>query len=105
MAEDWGFRVWCWCIMPDHWHAIIAPPGEKRTVSDLVGAVKSLATRTARRMGLKPPLWQRGFHDRVLRADEGPENFAVYVVANPVRKGLVKEGESWPWAYLNPQAL
>jgi REP element-mobilizing transposase RayT len=91
--------------MPDHWHAIIAPPGEKRTVSDLVGAVKSLATRTARRMGLKPPLWQRGFHDRVLRADEGPENFAVYVVANPVRKGLVKEGESWPWAYLNPQAL
>jgi len=105
VAKQWGFRIWCWCIMPDHWHAIIGPPGQKRTVSDFVGAVKNLTTRTVRRMGMEFPLWQRGFHDRVLREDEKPENLAAYVVANPVRKGLIKEGESWPWAYLDPEAL
>jgi REP element-mobilizing transposase RayT len=105
MAKHWEFRIWCWCIMPDHWHAIVGPPGEKRTVSDLVGAVKSLATRTARRMGFKLPLWQRGFYDRVLRADEKPEKIAAYPVANPMRKGLIKEGGSWPWAYFDTQAL
>ena len=105
VAKQWGFRIWCWCIMPDHWHAVVGSPGEKRTVSDLVGAVKSMATRTSRRMKFKPPLWQRGFYDRVLRADEKPEQIAAYTVANPVRKGLIKEGESWPWAYLDPQAI
>ena len=54
---------------------------------------------------VQPPLWQRGFYDRVLRADENPEQIAAYTVANPVRKGLIKEGESWPWAYLDPQAI
>ena len=105
VAKQWGFRLWCWCILPDHWHAIVGSPGEKRTVSDLVGAVKSMATRTSRRMEIESPLWQRGFHDRVLRGDEKPGILAAYVVANPVRKGLIQEGESWPWAYLDPEAL
>ena len=34
-------------------------------------------------------LWQRGYHDHALRKDEDIKDVARYIVANPVRAGLV----------------
>ena len=105
IGHQWRFRLWAWCIMPDHVHVVTAPHGNERSLSDFVGAVKSLATKTAREMGLREKLWQSAFHDRILRPSERPEELAAYIVANPVRKGLIREGEKWPWAYLDPEAI
>jgi len=33
--------------------------------------------------------WQPGFHDRAIRSDEDLQALARYVVANPLRAGLV----------------
>ncbi|HUU10097.1 MAG TPA: transposase [Phycisphaerae bacterium] len=104
-ALRWGFRLWAWCIMPDHVHLVVGAPGTDRTVSDFVGAVKSLAAKANRDMGGPGGLWQTGFHDRILRPTERPEVIAAYIVGNPVRKGLIRDGERWPWAYLDPDAL
>ena len=35
------------------------------------------------------PVWQRGFHDHALRRDEDVIHVARYIVANPLRAGLV----------------
>jgi len=91
--------------MPDHVHVVIEPPGNGPSVSDFVRSVKGRATVSARRLGLASRLWQGGFHDHVLRQSERPTAIAAYVVGNPVRKGLIREGEDWPWAYLDPEAL
>jgi len=56
-------------------------------------------------MGRPGGLWQIGFHDRILRPTERPEVIAAYIVGNPVRKGLIREGERWPWVYLDPETL
>jgi len=43
-------------------------------------------------------LWQEKYHDHVLRADERWESGAIYILNNPVRKGLCKRAEDWPYS-------
>lgn len=42
-------------------------------------------------------VWQRGFHDRALRQEEDLIATARYVVANPLRAGLVDRIGDYPW--------
>lgn len=41
--------------------------------------------------------WQDGFHDHKLRTPEGEQRKWEYVCLNPVRAGLVKRPEDWPY--------
>jgi tRNA U34 5-methylaminomethyl-2-thiouridine-forming methyltransferase MnmC len=42
------------------------------------------------RAAIDADLWQDGFYDHVLRREEDSPAIAAYIVANPVRAGLVK---------------
>jgi putative transposase len=44
------------------------------------------------------PIWQRGFFDHVLRSDESYAQKWNYVRENPVRAGLVKNPDDWPFS-------
>ena len=78
-------------VMPDHLHWLMCLE-EKRTLSSVVGAVKSIS---ARRFG-GGRRWQPGFHDHALRKEEDLVSLARYVVANPLRAGLVSRLGDYP---------
>ena len=42
--------------------------------------------------------WQDGVFDRLLRRDESAESKWIYMRENPVRAGLVRRWEDWPYA-------
>jgi hypothetical protein len=42
-------------------------------------------------------LWDKGFHDRAIRKDENLKNAARYLIANPLRAGLVKDIGDYPY--------
>ncbi|HEY4294448.1 REP-associated tyrosine transposase [Luteibacter sp.] len=84
-----------WVLMPDHWHGLIRL--EDGDLSKVVGKMKSLVTKAFRDDGRVSPLWQRAFHDRALRRDEDLLAMARYVVANPVRAGVVDRVGSYPY--------
>jgi REP element-mobilizing transposase RayT len=87
-------KTHAWCVMPDHMHAVVAPtPGGD--VVDWVQAFKGSVAADARRLGLRG-LWQRSFHDRAVRSDEAICDVIRYVLANPVRAGLVPHWRQWP---------
>ena len=44
------------------------------------------------------PLWQTGYHDHVLRAEDARLGVARYVLLNPVRAGLVENAEDYPFS-------
>ncbi len=77
-------------LMPDHVHLIAAFPTDGE-MSKIIGSWKRL---TARRAGIS---WQRNYFDHRIRADEGLEQKVEYVRQNPVRAGLVKRQEDWPY--------
>ncbi|MFJ7108057.1 REP-associated tyrosine transposase [Pseudomonas sp. NPDC098740] len=84
-----------WVVMPDHFHWLVQL--EKCSLSNLMRQTKSLSTRevnlSSNRNG---PLWQQGYHDRALRREEDLVKMARYVVANPLRAGLVEHLGDYP---------
>jgi putative transposase len=65
--------------------------GEGIELSRCIGAIKSI---TSRQLG--QAVWQSGFHDHAVRREEDLPALARYVVANPVRAGLVTRVGEYP---------
>lgn len=89
-AETWpGGQLACWVLMPDHWHGVVVLTAG-HTLADLMNRAKGRsAFQFNRAIGRAGPVWADGFHDRAIRRDEDLLAVARYVVANPVRAGLV----------------
>ena len=77
--------------MPDHLHMLIGVRGDAQ-LSNLIRDFKRITNRIAKID------WQRNFFDHRVRHDESPDEKAAYIRANPVRAGLIAEGEEWPYA-------
>jgi len=77
-------------VMPDHLHWLMQL-GERQSLSRVVRAVKVIA---AHQIG--KGIWQKGFHDHALRSDEDLIDVARYIVANPLRAGLVEHLGDYP---------
>jgi hypothetical protein len=43
-------------------------------------------------------LWQPGYWERVLRAEEDSVDCALYIFANPVRRGLARSPAEYPYS-------
>jgi putative transposase len=66
-------------------------------LSRVVLRVKSRSAIVIHRLcGETGPLWQKGFHDHAVRGTEDMRTLARYVVANPVRAGLVRSVREYP---------
>ena len=97
-------------VMPNHVHGILrireyvgakhasplhlGPRGTSRgSLSAIVQAFKSAVSREAHRQGFvsERPLWQRGFHDRVIRDEAELERIRSYIEENPLRWALDEE--------------
>lgn len=84
-----------WVVMPDHLHWLVRLEG--RSLDELMRRIKSNSSRLInRRLGRQGPVWQGGYHDRALRRDEDLRVAARYVVANPLRAGLVARVGDYP---------
>lgn len=85
----------CWVIMPDHLHWLI-----ELHVNDLSRVVARMKSRSTvelnRHLSRKGQLWQQGFHDRALRNADDLKTVARYIVANPLRAGLVTKVGDYP---------
>ncbi|MNE81534.1 Transposase IS200 like protein [compost metagenome] len=86
-----------WVLMPDHAHWLLQL-GETDSLGDVIGRLKSASSRhTNRALNRTGPLWSKTFHDHALRADEELQAVARYIVANPLRAGLVKRIGDYPF--------
>jgi putative transposase len=79
-----------WVLMPDHLHWLAA----LGSGAELSAAVKMFKASSARRVNdflqRRGSLWQRAYYDHALRRDEDVKKIARYIVANPLRAGLVE---------------
>ena len=95
-----GWTVGRFVVMPDHVHffCVSDESSDAAQLSHFVGAFKQWTAKSIlRSSGIVAPLWQREFFDHVLRSDESYESKWRYVLENPVRAGLVKAADDWPY--------
>lgn len=99
-------RVYAYCLMPDHLHAVIGLVGAGAQPAQALINLRQLmarfkrftTTQVAWKHGLHGALWQRDFYDHLTRCREDFETQCRYVLENPVRKGLVSEWRDFRWS-------
>lgn len=84
-----------WVVMPDHLHWLVQL--QTGSLEQLMRRIKSNSARQINQhLGTHGPIWQPGYHDRALRQGEDLQSAARYVVANPLRAGLVMRIGDYP---------
>lgn len=90
-------QMLAWVLMPDHAHWLLQL-GRQESLSDLVSRLKSASARHAnRQLGRSGGLWAPAFYDQGLRHEHNLQNMARYIVANPLRAGLVRRIGDYPF--------
>jgi putative transposase len=84
-------------LMPDHFHALISvPPG--MTVERAVQFIKGgFSYRAKKELGFHGEVWQRCFADEYVPNVAEYESRRAYIRLNPVRAGLAKAPEEYPY--------
>ena len=77
-------------LMPDHLHAIVQISRDLKLVSVLRNFKQACAKQAK-------VSWQRGIFEHRLRGNESAQQKYRYIEKNPVRAGLIKRAEDWPW--------
>lgn len=97
-----GLILDLWVVMPNHLHGIIVLPGsvvanapgnqhprgpKPGSLGAVIGGFKSAVSRevTAKNLSLVRPLWQRNYHERVIRNDRELDAIRKYIRDNPAR--------------------
>jgi REP element-mobilizing transposase RayT len=86
----------CYVIMPNHVHMIIlitddeelgaireSPLRIRSILSKLVGYIKMNASKTINKLYGRQKIWQRGYHDHIIRGRSDYDRIAKYICENP----------------------
>jgi putative transposase len=96
IAEEHGFvQSLAWVVMPDHLHWLVTlQSGNHPVVMQRIKSRSAISINHS--LGSQGQIWQKGFHDHALRKDEDVQTVARYIVANPLRAGLVERIGDYP---------
>ena len=80
--------------MPNHIHLLVF-----NVNGSLLDFMRLLKGRIANRLRADVPgtVWQRSFHDHMLRRNEDINRTLQYMLENPVRAGIVGDWTQYPW--------
>ena len=92
-VENFGVALGRYVIMPDHIHLFVCGDPD----FELSKWVAGLKRAISKSLGVRGKFWQPTFFDHVLRSEESYSEKWEYVCQNPVRAGLAKESENWPY--------
>ncbi len=85
-----GFtKTLAYVVMPDHIHWLVKL--EKGELSKTAKRIKSIFSQQ-----INQRVWNTGFYDHLIRTDENLVNVARYIVANPLRAGIVNNIGDYP---------
>jgi putative transposase len=99
-------RILGYCLMHNHWHLVLWVR-RGRDLSRFVGWLSSTHVRRWREhrgsVG-EGHLYQGRFKSFVVQCDEHLLALLGYVEANPLRAGMVKQAQDWPWSSIGGRA-
>jgi putative transposase len=103
-TEKAGMDIWAYCLMTNHVHLLVTPYTEDSLARGVGLAHRRYAVWLNRHEGWQGHLWANRFFSTPM--DESHMWTAVrYIERNPVRAGLVKHAEDYPWSSAKAHAL
>jgi len=85
------FELTHFCLLPNHLHFLVLKNEielpKKRSLSEFVGAFKSLSDRAARNEMSFVRIWQKSFNDHIIRNEKDYQTHWLYIEENVNRWG------------------
>jgi putative transposase len=97
VVERFRWRCHAYCLMPNHYHLVVETPRVKlsRGMHRLNFLYAQSFNDRYDRVG---HLFQNRFGARLIESSEYLDDACTYVRMNPVRAGLCRSADDWPWS-------
>ena len=97
LKERKPFKLYGYCLLNNHFHLLLRPIGA--SVSRIMQSLLvSHTQRYHRHYKSGGHVWQGRFKSPVIQDDEHLLTVLRYIEANPLRAGLVKRADEYPWS-------
>lgn len=80
-----GVRINISTVMPNHVHAIVVLVDDSHDLSAVVGSYKSYVTRNVHIRYPNLKIWQKSFHEHIIRNQKSYEKIWNYIENNPLK--------------------
>jgi putative transposase len=95
-------RVLAYCLMPNHFHLALWPAGDGDLSRWMHWLLTTHVRRYQRHYHSSGHIWQGRFKSFPIQEDDHLRVVLRYIERNPLRAGLVRRAEDWPWSSLKP---
>ena len=96
------YKLHDFVVMRNHFHAQITL-SEDKTVERAMQLIKGgFSHRVRKELGFKGSFWQRGFSEDRVESREEFMAFRKYIYENPVKAGLARTAEEYPYSSAHP---
>lgn len=91
------YRLSRYVVMSNHVHVLFWPDA---VLAKITKSIKGFTAREANRLlgRTGQPFWQEESFDHWVRNGDEFNRIARYIEQNPVKAGLVRRAEDWPWS-------
>lgn len=89
------YRLHEFVLMPDHFHLLITPTESLERALQLIKG--GFSFRARKELGFIGEIWESSFHDHRVRDIGGYERYRTYIHRNPVKRGLAKSPDAYPY--------
>ncbi len=99
-CERLPMRVLSYCLMPNHFHLVLWPHGDRDLGRWMQWLMTSHVRRYHRHYESSGHVWQGRFKAFPIQQDDHLQTVLRYVERNPLRAQLVIRAENWLWSSL-----
>ena len=102
LRSELGFLLLAFVVMPDHVHLLIVPSADD-TIGRVMQATKGrFARKWNAANGTAGTVWQRRYFESTARTHPQLFKWVEYIHGNPVRAGLARTPEEYPYSSAAP---
>jgi putative transposase len=97
-SEEKEVAVLAYCLMPNHIHLLVRPSDEESLAKMMQGITLCYSKYFNEANGRTGRLWECRYHSTVIDGDSYLWTVSRYIENNPVRVGIVKRPEEYPYS-------
>jgi putative transposase len=92
-----GIALWAYCLMDNHVHLVSVPETKESLAKGIGEATRKYSLIINTRNGWRGHLWQERFNSYPM-GESYLYRAVRYIERNPVRAGIVKKAQEYPWS-------
>ncbi len=99
LKQEFGCKIYAYCLMTNHVHLIVDPGANPESLSKLMKGVAGRQTRYVNKLEKRSgSIWEGRFKSSIISTEDYLPACCRYIELNPLRAGIVTNPASYKWS-------